>query len=37
MSEHEHKHKAWNVFAGLMSAAMAGFLLIRALKKKASD
>jgi len=37
MSEHDegNKHKAWNVFMGLMSAAMAGFLLIHSLKHKA--
>jgi hypothetical protein len=36
MSERdEPKHKAWNVFMGLMSAAMAGFLLIHSLKHKA--
>ena len=31
------KHKAWHLFGGLMSAAMASFLLIRALKAKASQ
>lgn len=37
MSEHQCKHKAWNLFAGLMSAATAAFLLIRSLKTKHSD
>ena len=37
MSEHQSKHKAWNLFAGLMSAATAAFLLIRSLKTKHSD
>lgn len=38
MSEHEpRKHKAWNVFVGLVSAATAGFLLIRSLKAKTKD
>jgi hypothetical protein len=38
MSEHEAKHhKAWSVFMGLMSAAMAGFLLVRSLKPKAKE
>jgi len=38
MSEHEaKKHRSWNVFMGLMSAAMAGFLLIRSLKPKAKE
>ena len=34
MFEHKAtKHKGWNIFMGLMSAAMAGFLLIHSLKK----